>query len=104
MLAPGIAVVSESRRVALLAAELVANRLRARPGLRLLLPTGHTPQGMYAALRAHAADGSLPTAEATAFQLDEYLGLGATDPRSFRATLDRELAGVGFGTRYALDG
>src|SRR2546421_3663580 len=104
MLAPGVAVVSEPRRVALLAAELMANRLRARPGLRVLLPTGHTPRGMYAALRAHAADGSLPTAQATAFQLDEYLGLGADDPRSFRATLDREIAGIGFGTCHALDG
>jgi glucosamine-6-phosphate deaminase len=104
MLAPGVAVVSEPRRVALLGAELVANRLRARASLRLLLPTGHTPRGLYAALRAHAADGSLPAARATAFQLDEYLGLGADDPRSFRATLDHELAGVGFGTRQALDG
>src|SRR3954447_11829195 len=104
MLAPGLAVVSEPRRVALLGAELVANRLRARPVLRILLPTGHTPRGMYAALRAHAADGSLPTAQATIFQLDEYLGLGADDPRSFRATLDRELGAMGFGTRHALDG
>src|SRR3954454_14798462 len=104
MLAPGLAVVSEPRRVALLGAELLANRLRARNGLRVLLPTGHTPQGMYAALRAHAADGSLPAAGATAYQLDEYLGLGAGDPHGFRATLDRELAGIGFGTRHALDG
>src|SRR5947209_4787162 len=104
MLAPGVAVVSEPRRVALLGAELVANRLRARPELRVLLPTGHTPRGLYAALRAHVADGGVPAGRATAFQLDEYLGLGAGDPRSFRATLDRELAGVGFGTRQALDG
>src|SRR6059058_4921622 len=104
MLAPGLAVVSEPRRVALLGAELVANRLRARRAPRLLLPTGHTPRGVYAALRAHAADDSLPADDATAFQLDEYLGLGAGDPRSFRATLDRELAGIGFGTRHALDG
>jgi glucosamine-6-phosphate deaminase len=104
MLAPGLAVVSEPRRVALLGAELVANRLRARGDLRVLLPTGHTPRGMYAALRAHAADGSLPAAGATAFQLDEYLGLGGDDARSFRVTLDRELEGIGFGTRHALDG
>src|SRR4051812_29888030 len=65
MLAPGLAVVSEPRRVALLAAELVANRLRARTALRLLLPPPATAPGLHAALRAHAADGSLPTARAT---------------------------------------
>src|SRR5919204_3086498 len=53
---------ADARPVGLLVAELVANRIRARPGLRVLLPTGDTPRGMYAALRAHAADGSLPTA------------------------------------------
>ena len=97
-------VVAHDRRVALLAGELVANRLRARPRLRLILPTGHTPLGMYAVLRGHAADGSLPTAEATLFQLDEYVGLSPDDPRSYRAYLARELSGVEFATVHGLDG
>lgn len=104
MLRPGVLVVDDPDRVGLVAAELVADRLRARPGLRVLLPTGRTPEGMYAALRARAAAGALPAGDATAFQLDEYLGLGAGDPESFRATLDRELAGIGFGTHESLDG
>ncbi len=91
-------------RVALLGGELVANRLRARPRLRVILPTGHTPLGVYAALRAHAADGSLPAGEATVFQLDEYLGLGPQDERSYRAYLRRELQGVGVGAFHGLDG
>jgi hypothetical protein len=60
-------------RVALLAGELVANRLRARPGLRLILPTGRAPLDIDAVLRAHAADGSLLTDRATLLQLDEAL-------------------------------
>jgi glucosamine-6-phosphate deaminase len=88
----------------LLAAELVANRIRARPMLRVLLPTGHTPRGMYAALRAHCVDGSLPTSHVSVLGLDEYLGFGGDDPRSFRATLDRELEGMALGRREALDG
>jgi glucosamine-6-phosphate deaminase len=91
-------------RVALLGGELVANRLRARPQLRLILPTGHTPLGMYAVLRAHAADRSLPTERAALFQLDEYLGLGAADERSYRAYLARELDGIRFGTFHGIDG
>src|SRR4029079_12446926 len=91
-------------RVALLGGEVVANRLRARPRLRLILPTGHTPLGMYAALRAHALDGSLPTEQATLFQLDEYLGLGATNERSYRAYLGRELRGIRIGKLHGIDG
>jgi glucosamine-6-phosphate deaminase len=101
---PAPLVLSHPANVALLAAELIANRLRARPYLRLILPTGHTPLGMYAALRAHAADGSLQAAHATLFQLDEYLGLGADDPRSYRGYLARELEGIRFGSFHGLDG
>jgi glucosamine-6-phosphate deaminase len=97
-------VLADPRRVGLLAAELVANRIRARPMLRVLFPTGHTPRGMYAALRGHCADGSLPTSHVSVLGLDEYLGLGGNDPRSFRATLDRELDGMPLGRREALDG
>jgi glucosamine-6-phosphate deaminase len=95
---------ADARRVGVLAAELVANRVRARPSLRILLPTGHTPLPMYAALRAHAADGSLPTSNVAVLGLDEYLGLPGDDPRSFRAALDHELAGLPLGRREALDG
>ena len=92
------------RNVAMLAGELVANRLRARPDLRLILPTGRTPLGLYEVLRAHAVDGSLPARRATLFQLDEYVGLGPDDGRSYAAYLRRELEGVEFGTTHTLDG
>jgi glucosamine-6-phosphate deaminase len=104
MVSTSLLVLDDARHVGLTAAELVANRIRARPRLRVLLPTGHTPRGLYAALRAHAADGSLPSEDVTVLGLDEYLGLGADDPRSFRVVLDRELAGIPIGRREALDG
>ena len=91
-------------RVAILGGELVANRLRARPRLRLILPTGHTPLGLYEVLRRHSRDGTLPTRDATLIQLDEYLGTGPEDERSFSAYLRRELRGVAFGRFCALDG
>ena len=80
---------------------MIANRLRARPRLRMLLPTGRTPLGVYAALRARAA---LPSREATVFQLDEYRGLSADDRRSFGAYLRRELRGIEFAAFHGLDG
>jgi glucosamine-6-phosphate deaminase len=90
--------------VAQTAAELIANRLRAQPRLRMLLPTGRTPLGVYTALRAHASRGELPSDAATVFQLDEYRGLGSGDKRSFTAYLERELAGIRLGAFHRLDG
>jgi glucosamine-6-phosphate deaminase len=104
MPSPAVLVLDDARHVGLLAAELVANRIRARTHLRLLLPTGHTPRGLYAALRDHARDGSLPSEGVTVLGLDEYLGLGSDDRRSFRAELDAELSGIRLGRREALDG
>ena len=101
---PAPLVLDDPRRVGLVAAELVANRLASRPGLRLLLPTGHTPDGMYAALRAHATAGHLNARGATVLQLDEYVGLGPDDPRSFAAELRRRLSGVAVGAIINLDG
>jgi glucosamine-6-phosphate deaminase len=86
-----------------LAAEIVANRLRGRPRLRMLLPTGHTPLGMYSKLRDQAATGSLRSGLATVFQLDEYRGLDAADPRSYRSYLRRELGEVEFAVHHELD-
>ena len=104
MASPSPLILDDARHVGLTAAELVANRIRARTRMRMLLPTGHTPRGLYAALRAHAADGSLPSEHVTVLGLDEYLGLGSDDARSFHADLDRELAGMPIGRRDALDG
>jgi glucosamine-6-phosphate deaminase len=59
---------------------------------------------MYAALRAHDADASLPADKATVFQLDEYAGLGPGDERSYAAYLRRELRSIEFGTWHTLDG
>jgi glucosamine-6-phosphate deaminase len=90
--------------VARTAAELIVNRLRARPRLRMLLPTGRTPLGVYAALRAHARRGELPSSGAIVFQLDEYRGLGPDDERSFGAFLRRELSGIEIAAFHGLDG
>ncbi len=96
--------VDHHRNVALLGAEIVANRLRAHLSPRLILPTGRTPIGLYEALRGHAADGSLHSERTTLFQLDEYAGLGPADERSYAAYLTRELGGVRFAADHRLDG
>ena len=81
----------------------MANRLLARPAMRMILPTGETPLGMYAELRRIEDGRGLRAGEATLFQLDEYRGLPAGDPRTFRSYLRRELSGVRLGRVHALD-
>jgi len=102
--APAPLVLDDPRRVGRLAAELVVNRLAARPSARLLLPTGRSPHGMYAALRAHAAAGSFPSERATVLQLDEYAGLAPADPHSFAAQLREQLRGVPLASLHTIDG
>jgi hypothetical protein len=50
----------------------------------VLPATGRAPRGLYAALRAHARDGSLPSEHITVLGRDEYLGLAGDDPASFQ--------------------
>jgi glucosamine-6-phosphate deaminase len=101
---PAPLVLEDPRRVGVLAAELVLNRLAARPDARLLLPTGRSPQGMYEALRVHAASGRLRSEHATVLQLDEYLGIPPADPRSFAAQLRSALDGVRLRALATVDG
>lgn len=70
---------------------LVADQLRDRPASVLGLATGGTMVPVYAGLRALAAAGEISFAQATTFNLDEYLGLSPDDPRSYRGTMQAEL-------------
>lgn len=98
---PAPLVLHDAERVAVLVAELVRNRLLARPRARLLLGPA---SGLFAALRARAAAGDLASAETTILQLDEYAGVPPEDPRSLAATLRGELRGVAVGTLATMDG
>ena len=62
------------------AAEIVAELLAAKPDAVLALPAGNTPRPVYAELaRLHRAE-RLSFARATAFSLDEYVGIAARSP------------------------
>jgi glucosamine-6-phosphate deaminase len=83
-----IEVLASPEAVAARAAAIVADLLRARPGAVLGLPAGNTPRPVYAELvRRHREDG-LSFAGATAFSLDEYVGLPPDHPATFRRQLD----------------
>ena len=66
--------------------------LRGRPDLVLGVPAGRTPVALYAELaRLHSA-GEADFSHATVFALDEFVGIDATHPASFRRFIREHLA------------
>lgn len=81
----------DADRAAMLAARLVAARLRAKPDLVLGLATGRTMERVYARLvEMHRSEG-LDFAHCRTFNLDEYIGLSPDDERSYRYYMNRHL-------------
>lgn len=69
----------------------IANLLTKNPATVLGLATGSTPLPVYDNLVSrHERDG-LSFAQARGFALDEYVGLPANHPESYRAVLEREI-------------
>lgn len=96
----------DPQAVAVRAAEIVAETLRAKPEAVLLLPAGRTPVPLYAELVRRARAGALDLARAQLFQLDELEGVGPADARGFQAFFRQHLVGpLGLAARFhALDG
>jgi glucosamine-6-phosphate deaminase len=73
------------------AAQIVANLVRRKPRCVLGLATGSTPLGTYAELvRMHREEG-LDFSRVVTFNLDEYVGLAATHPQSYRFFMQQNL-------------
>jgi len=69
------------------AARLIAQQIRAKPDSVLGVATGRTMVPLYEELaRLHRAEG-FSLAAATAFALDEYVGVAPDEPGSFRRAL-----------------
>ncbi|HJZ71425.1 MAG TPA: glucosamine-6-phosphate deaminase [Vicinamibacterales bacterium] len=69
----------------------VARRLAVNPRLVIGLPTGRTPIPFYEELVRLYRSTRVDLREATTFNLDEFLGLESSDPRSYRAFMERHL-------------
>ncbi|KRF38151.1 glucosamine-6-phosphate deaminase [Terrabacter sp. Soil810] len=81
--------------VARRAASVVIEGLAAarRPEPVIGLATGSSPLGLYAELAGAVASGRLDLRGASGFALDEYVGLPAGHPQSYREVLLREVCG-----------
>jgi glucosamine-6-phosphate deaminase len=76
------------------AAHAVLSGLPASTGPVLGLATGSSPLGLYAELAAAAAAGRVDFSDGLGFALDEYVGLPAGQPQSYRQVLIREVCDV----------
>jgi glucosamine-6-phosphate deaminase len=86
--------VLETSEVGRAVARRVAEALRRTPDLVLGLPTGRTPLDVYAELRRLYAAGEVDFSRATAFLIDEFVGLGNSEAGSFRRQLGEQLLSV----------
>ncbi len=86
-----VVVVASPAEVCLRAAQIVDGALRARPATVLGLPTGNTPRALYAELGRLHREAGLSFARASAFSLDEYVGIAPDHPGSFRRYLNEAL-------------
>lgn len=77
------------------AGERVARSIRslieAKPNAVLGLATGSTPLPVYSALARSLAENPLDVSRVQGFALDEYVGLPAGHPESYRAVITREV-------------
>ena len=74
-----------------LVAALVATELHAKPDLVLGLATGRTMESVYSVLVRLHEDAGLDFSRCETFNLDEYIGLPASDPHSYRHYMDEHL-------------
>jgi glucosamine-6-phosphate deaminase len=89
------------------AARRIADAVRGKPDLVLGLATGRTQEPVYAALRRLHASGDVNFSGVSTFNLDEFTGIDAWHPGSFRRFMEEQLfepVGIDAGRIHFLDG
>ena len=79
------------RDAAVALAHEIAAAIRSKPDIVLGLPTGRTPVLLYRELAALERRGLADFSRVTTFNLDEFLGLAADHPGSYRQYMQRQL-------------
>jgi glucosamine-6-phosphate deaminase len=75
-----VEVFTDEHAVAVRAADIVCDAVRARPDAHIGLPTGQTPLGAYAELARRQADRTIDFSHVVAYAIDEFAGVAATTP------------------------
>lgn len=87
---PRITVVEDYDAMSRLAADRVAEVVTAYPNAAITVPTGSTPEGMYAELVRRITSGELDFSGVQVFCLDDYLGQTPQDEASLTKLLLQE--------------
>jgi glucosamine-6-phosphate deaminase len=85
-----VVIVPDSTAAGRLVGEAIASLVGRRPNCVLGLATGSSPLAVYRDVARRVADGSLSLVHCRAFLLDEYVGLAADHPQSYRSFIGRE--------------
>lgn len=86
-----VVIVPDAEAGGALVADAIATLLRAKPEALLGVATGSTPLPVYQALTGLVRSGAADVSRARVCQLDEYVGLPAGHPESYRSTVLREV-------------
>ncbi|MDR3669515.1 MAG: glucosamine-6-phosphate deaminase [Holophaga sp.] len=86
-----VIILPDPQQAALLAARIIAKELRAKPDLVLGLATGRTMERVYAGLVALHREEGLDFSRCSTFNLDEYIGIPAEHPASYRSYMEAHL-------------
>lgn len=86
-----VLILPDADRAARLTARILAKELRAKPDLVLGLATGRTMGRVYRYLAAFHQEEGLDFSSCRTFNLDEYIGLSAGHPSSYRRYMGEQL-------------
>ncbi|MFA5593867.1 MAG: glucosamine-6-phosphate deaminase [Trueperaceae bacterium] len=84
-----VVILPTPEHVAQLTARLVADRVKSKPNLVLGCATGRTMEGIYGELDKLADADQIDFSRVRTFNLDEYVGIGGSDERSYRHYMHR---------------
>lgn len=87
-----VVITATPEAVAVIVADTIEALVHRRPSAVLGLATGSSPLPVYDELTRRYEQRQVSFAGATAFLLDEYVGLRAGHPESYRAVIEREFA------------
>lgn len=88
---PDVVICNDPSAAALRVAAIIADAIRAKPGIVLGLATGGTPIGVYRELVRLHREAGLDFSSVTTFNLDEYVGLGPEHSQSYRQFMRDQL-------------
>jgi glucosamine-6-phosphate deaminase len=86
-----VVILKDDAEVAAEAATIIRQLLRQKPDAVLGLASGNTPLATYRRLIQDCKQGLISFRDVTTFNLDEYIGVRAEDPQSYRHFMQREL-------------